>query len=246
MRKMLWLLELCSFMSDRQMCTHTHAHTHTHKDRNYKVICHKSINQRKSRDLLKIKLLCSDWQQAPRIKSYKFFLTSKRVHFKPRLFSLHFSFLFGCVRTKCLSWWESCSSQETRWGWTHERQPHWRRSVYELTCDSHASVVFAFLYGVHDFIWTAHKTLCTPLRTHAITRNGCVKEPYSGPALQRNTSQLRRKSLTVLGWFFQRKNYTKITKLVNFIITFNTLSIPPCNNIKYIIMNNMKEQKQIH
>lgn len=65
-----------------------------------------------------------------------------------------------------LGWWESCCSQETPWGWTHERQPHWMHSLYELTCDSHASVVFAFLYGVHDLVRTANKTLGTALETH--------------------------------------------------------------------------------
>lgn len=39
--------------------------------------------------------------------------------------------------------------------------------MYKLTCDSHVSVVFAFVYGVHDLLRTANKTLGTPLGTHA-------------------------------------------------------------------------------
>ena len=49
----------------------------------------------------------------------------------------------------------------------HERQQHWKHSVCKLTCDSHVSVVFAFVYGVHDLLRTAHKTLSTSLGTHS-------------------------------------------------------------------------------
>lgn len=36
-----------------------------------------------------------------------------------------------------------------------------------LTCDGHVSVVFAFVYSVHDLLGAAHKSLRTPLRTKA-------------------------------------------------------------------------------
>lgn len=38
--------------------------------------------------------------------------------------------------------------------------------MYELTCDSHASVIFAFVYGFHDLVRSADKTLGTALGTH--------------------------------------------------------------------------------
>lgn len=39
------------------------------------------------------------------------------------------------------------------------------------------SVVFAFVYGVHDFFGTAHKTLSTTLQTqHTSQGEGCVQE----------------------------------------------------------------------
>lgn len=38
--------------------------------------------------------------------------------------------------------------------------------MYELTCDSHASVIFAFVYGFHDLLGGADKALGTPLGTH--------------------------------------------------------------------------------
>lgn len=52
----------------------------------------------------------------------------------------------------------------------------------ELTCDSHASVVFAFLYGFHDLVGAAHKTLGTPLETNAITRRASVQR--AGPSAE--------------------------------------------------------------
>lgn len=82
----------------------------------------------------------------------------------------------GTSSRQHLGCWEARCSQETLWGCTHVRQPHWRRSVWELTCDSHAPVVFALLYGFHDLVGTAHKAFSTPLGTHAITRKHSVQQ----------------------------------------------------------------------
>lgn len=84
-------------------------------------------------------------------------------------------------------------SQETHRGWTHENQQLRGHSVCKLTCDSHVSVVFAFVYGIHYFVRAAHKTLGTSLRTQRhITRKHCVQPLHRDMLMNSETMTYRR------------------------------------------------------
>lgn len=101
--------------------------------------------------------------------------------------------------------------------------------MYELTCDSHMSGIFAFVYGVHDLLRTAHETLSTPLGTNAHHKKTLCSTAPQQEKLHREMIIGRGDHDILYQADAQRESYESGSLLLLHLVFLISLFIPPSN-----------------